>query len=563
MELEWSVIVTQLGGGLALFLYGMRRMTESLKAVAGSGMKNLLARLTKNRFTAAIAGVIITAVIQSSSVTTVLVVGFVSAGLLSLGQSIGVILGANVGTTITAQIIAFQVYKYGLLLIAAGFFTEILARRERVRQWGIAAMGLGLIFFGMELMSIATNPFRDWPPFIDLMRNMSSPALAVAVGAIFTAIVQSSSATTGIVIVLAGQGLIALESGIGLILGANIGTCVTAFASALGRPRQAMQAAWVHVIFNVAGVLLWVFLISQLADFVRAISPVSESLQGLDRLAADTPRQIANAHTLFNLANLVMFIWFTGVLARLVERIVPPRPVAAGGRPQFLDDYFLKESALALDVVRRELVHLADLVNAMIKGSLKATLHGTEQDANALSRADDDVDALYTEIVRYLGKLSQRGLVARQPAQLNDFVGIANYLENMGDVIEKDLLPIAGKRRRLAITISEETEKKLDAIEQVVCEAFDKAIAAIATADDTENALEVLESKAVVIELSEEASAQIALSLAGDEPERLDAFQVETDIIEIYRRLNTLSRRIARLSIDASIGAASETEADQ
>ncbi len=183
MELEWGVILTQLGGGLALFLYGMRRMTEALKTVAGGGMKKLLARMTTNRFTAAFAGILITAVIQSSSVTTVLIVGFISAGLLNLSQSIGVILGANVGTTVTAQIIAFQVYKYGLLMIAIGFFTEVLAKRERTRQWGTALMGLGLLFFGMELMSIATGPVRGWQPFIDLMQNMQNPLLAVAMGA--------------------------------------------------------------------------------------------------------------------------------------------------------------------------------------------------------------------------------------------------------------------------------------------------------------------------------------------------------------------------------------------
>ncbi len=329
--LEIGLLVTQLGGGLALFLFGMRQMTESLKTVAGTGMKNLLARLTANRFTAALAGTIITAVIQSSSVTTVLVVGFVSAGLLNLSQSIGVILGANVGTTITAQIIAFKIYKYGLLMIAAGFFTEILARREYLRQWGTALMGLGLIFFGMELMSIGTNPLREWPPFIGMMQSIENPLLSVAIGAAFTAIVQSSSATTGIVIVLASQGLITLETGIGLILGSNIGTCITAFVSAVGRPREAMLAAWAHVIFNVTGVVLWVFLIPQLADLVRAISPVSEALQGVAGSEADTARQLANAHTIFNVANLLLFIGFTGPLSRLVTRIVPERPEKVPG----------------------------------------------------------------------------------------------------------------------------------------------------------------------------------------------------------------------------------------
>ncbi len=321
--IEFGALITGLGGGLALFLFGIRQMTESLKIVAGSSMKGLLARLTANRFTAALAGAIITAVIQSSSVTTVLVVGFVSAGLLTLSQSIGVIIGANVGTTITAQIIAFNVYQYGLLMIAIGFLTDVVAKSEKIKQWGIVLMGLGLIFFGMELMSNATGPLRQWPPFIDAMQNMRNPLLSILFGLIFTAIVQSSSATTGIVIVLASQGLISLESGIGLVFGANIGTCVTAIISAFGRPREAVQAAWIHVVFNIGGVLLWMFFIPQFAQLARGISPSANYLEGSARLAADTPRQIANAHTLFNVGNTFLFIWFTGPLAKLVDRIVP------------------------------------------------------------------------------------------------------------------------------------------------------------------------------------------------------------------------------------------------
>ena len=549
-SLEWGVILTQLGGGLALFLYGMRRMTESLKIVAGSGMKTLLARLTANRFTAAFAGAVITAVIQSSSVTTVLMVGFISAGLLNLGQAIGVILGANVGTTMTAQIIAFQVYKYGLLMIAAGFFTEILARRERVRQWGTAVMGLGLIFFGMELMSIATGPVREWPPFIELMQNMRNPLLSVAIGALFTAIVQSSSATTGIVIVLASQGLISLESGIGLIFGANIGTCITAFLSSMGRPREALQAAWAHVIFNVAGVLLWLALIPQFADLVRTISPVTETLQGLERAAADTPRQIANAHTIFNIANLLIFIWFTGPLARLVGRLVPVPPAPQGIQPRFLDEFFLEQPALALDQVRRELVHLGGLVKSMIDRSLDAAMTGSESDAAALSRADDDVDKLYEEIIRYLGKLSQKDLINPQPQYLHDFVGIANYMENIGDVVEKDLLAIVGKRIRKKLVISESTATELRALADEVSRAFDQALTTVETGNP-DDALDVLESKKAVAALAEEATAHIAKRLVVDEPNRLENFQIETEIIETYKRFNTLTRRIARLAVEA------------
>lgn len=549
--IEFGSLITQLGGGLALFLYGMRRMTESLKTVAGSGMKNLLARLTTNRFTATLAGVLVTAVIQSSSVTTVLVVGFISAGLLNVGQSIGVILGANVGTTITAQIVAFAVYKYGLLMIAVGFFTNILARREKIRQWAMVLLGLGLIFFGMELMSIATGPLRQWPPFIDMMLGMSNPLLAAVLGALFTAIVQSSSATTGIVIVLASQGLITLESGIGLLFGANIGTCITAFISAVGRPRGAMQAAWVHIIFNVGGVLLWIFFVPQFADFVRALSPASEHLQGLQRLAAETPRQIANAHTVFNVVNLLLFIWFTGPIARLVDRLVPEKPKPPGIQPLYLNEFFLEEPGLAIDQARRELVRLGGMIQQMLSRAMHVATSGTHEEAEAISKMDDDVDTIYGEIIRFLGRLSQKNLVQPQPQQLSRYVGIANYLENMGDIIEKDLLGVMRKRLALGVAISPSTLQALRPIADKTCQAYDQALNALKETD-LEDALEAIESKGVVNELAEEASAHIAKRLVADEPDRLVMFHIEADIIENYRRLNTYTRRIAKLTLEAS-----------
>jgi phosphate:Na+ symporter len=548
MGLDWGVIITQLGGGLALFLYGMRRMTDALKTVAGSGMKDLLAKLTVNRFTAAFAGATITAVIQSSSVTTVLIVGFISAGLLNLSQSIGVILGANVGTTVTAQIIAFQVYKYGLVMIATGFFTETFAGRERVRQWGKAMMGLGLIFFGMELMSIATGPIRDWQPFMNLMQSMQNPLLAVAVGAFFTGIVQSSSATMGIVIVMASQGLISLESGIGLMFGANVGTCITPLISSMDSPREAMQAAWAHIIFNLLGVLLWLAFIPEFADLIRAISLSSGDLNGLPQAGGNIPRQIANAHTVFNVGNLILFIWFTVPLARLVERLVPVPPTPPGIQPKYLDEFFLDQPALALDQVRRELLRLGGLVKSMLDRSLDTAISGSDADAARLSRSDDDVDILYEEIIRYLGKLSQATLINPQPQYLQNFVGIANYMENIGDVIKKDLLAVVGKRIRQRLVISESTATGIRALATEVNDAFDLALKTLETGDP-DDALDVLESKQAVAALADEASGHIVKRLVADEPDRLEHFHIETEIIETYKRFNTLTRRIARLAV--------------
>ncbi len=551
-SLEIGALITGIGGGLALFLFGMRQMTQALKTVAGSSMKNLLARLTANRFTAAVAGTIVTGVIQSSSVTTVLVVGFISAGLLNLSQSIGVIIGANIGTTITAQIIAFRIYKYGLLMIAVGFLTEIVARREKVKQWGMALMGLGLVFFGMELMSSAAVPLRTWPPFIDTLRNMQNPLLGILIGTGFTAIVQSSSATTGIVIVLASQGLISLESGIGLILGANIGTCFTALISALGRPREAVQAAWVHIVFNAGGVLLWMFFIAQFADVVRSFSP-----------PGDAPRQIANAHTLFNLGNAVLFIWFTGPLAKLADWIVPKRPKAEGIQPMYLDAMYLEQPALALDQVRRELVRLAELDRAMLHRTLTVVTEGSREDVAALARADDDVDILYGAIITYLGKLSQNDLVDPQPTQLYEYIGIANYLENFGDVIETNLLDDAKKRLKLGVSVSSSTLKMLRPIHEKVCWAFERALEALRSRDESA-ARDAANSKDAVNQLADKATAHLAKRLVASEPNRLAAFQVETDIIENLKRLNTLTRRIARVVFDVEaqeVGAGEQTSA--
>ena len=414
-------------------------------------------------------------------------------------------------------------------------------------------MGLGLLFFGMELMSIATGPLRTWAPFIELMQNMDGALLAIGIGAAFTAIVQSSSATTGIVIVLASQGLITLESGIGLLFGANIGTCVTAFISAIGRPREAMQAAWAHVVFNAGGVILWVLFIPEFADFVRGMSPASVEFQGLDRLAADTPRQVANAHTLFNVVNLLLFIWFTGPLSRLLERIVPPKPIAKGIQPEFLDDFFLEQPALALDQGHRELVRLAGIVSAMVKRSLKIVTDGTEDDAASLARVDNDIDALYEEIIRFLGKLSQRNLVAPQPQRLSSYIAIANYLENIGDVIKRDLLNVLHKRMSRGLRISQATLDVLAPLNQEICEALDKAVSAMESGN-AGDAMDAIESKGSVNSLADEATAHLAKRLVADEPDRLENFQIETDIIEQLRRINTYTRRIARLLLDSQDG---------
>lgn len=549
--LDIGAMVTGLGGGLALFLFGMRQMTEALKTVAGGSMKNLLARLTANRFTGVLAGAIVTGVIQSSTVTTVLVVGFLTAGLMNFTQSIGVIIGANVGTTITAQIIAFQIYRYGLLMIAVGFATNIGARRVRTKQYGLALMGLGLIFFGMELMTVAMGPLGEYRPFVDAMAGMTNPFLGILAGMVFTALVQSSSATTGLVIVLAGEGLVTVDMGIALVFGANIGTCVTAVLSAFGRPREAVQAAMAHVIFNVVGVALWVLFIPRLAGVVARMAP------------GDTSRQIANAHTLFNVGNAMLFIWFTGPLSRLVERLVPRIVTAVEvGKPRFLDEYFIDQPALALDRVRMELGRLAEAVGAMLHQTASVVLTG-DPDRIARLRADDKaVNALQGAIVLYLGHISQQHLVDPQSGQTYQYILVANHLETIGDIIDKNLMASARKRIRLGVEISPATAGKIRELHEKVSEAFDQVTEAIRS-DAPDQARVAARSKGAVNKVAREATAYLADRLVADEPNRLSAFQVESDIVEDLRRLNNLTRRIARILLEEQTEGSAATAAEK
>ncbi|MBT3344900.1 MAG: Na/Pi cotransporter family protein [Gemmatimonadetes bacterium] len=549
--LELGPLLMGLLGGLALFLFGMEQMTDALKAVAGGGMKSLLARMTTNRFKAAFAGAFVTAVIQSSSVTTVLVVGFISAGVLSVSQSIGIIMGANVGTTITAQIIAFKVTHYAMLLIAAGFGAQFLSKRETVRRYGLMMMGLGLVFFGMNHMSDATRPLRTYQPFIDLMQDMSHPLTGVLIGASFTALVQSSSATTGVIIVLASQGFITLEAGIALAFGANLGTCITALLAAIGKPREAIRAAAIHVLFNVLGVLIWFLFIPQLADVVRSFSPKAVDLEGVARLAAETPRQIANAHTIFNVSNTLIFIWFTGPLARLVQRLVPDPDEELARRPSVLDEGLLQTPELAFDLVRMELGRLGASAVGMVREAMQSVVHGSGEDLAHLEQMDAEVDTLHGELIAYMGQLSQEHLTGEQIERLHGYMSVANSIESIGDIVETNLTEVGTQRLRHNLQISQSTQEVLDPLNREVCRAVEMSMEALVTGQ-RELAADVETAKGTINELAAEAERHLAIRLTAAEPDRVVMFRLESEAIEYLKRVYYFAKRIAKVTIEVS-----------
>ena len=535
-------------GGLAIFLFGMDLMTTSLKTVAGGGMKRLLARITTNRFKAVFAGAFTTAVIQSSSVTTVLAVGFVAAGLMSLQQSIGIIMGAEIGTTITAQIIAFKITKFALLAVTIGFGMYFFSKDEKIKQYGLMILGFGLVFFGMHLMGEATHPLRSYEPFIHLLQRMDNPLFAVLLSATFTALIQSSSATTGVIIVLASQGLITLEQGIALVFGANIGTSITAILASIGKPRDAVRTALIHVSFNVLGVTLWFNFIPQVADVIRSISPVAADLQGAARLAAETPRQIANAHTMFNVGNTMIFIWFTPFFAWLVTRLVPKRPKVEPEiiRPKYLDDLLLDTPTLAFDRVRMEIGRLAGQVLPMVRNGPQAIMKCSEVHLRKLQKKDDNVDILHGAIVTYLGKLSREYLTTREIELLHDYMAISGYYENIGDTLETNLVHTGMERIRNHVVMSEPTQKILGELADKVYWSVEQATQAV-TRSDIDIAQQVIAAKPEVNQLVDSASSHLEARLAADDPHRLSTFRVESELIENLKHVYYFAKRIAKV----------------
>ncbi|MGF1640171.1 MAG: Na/Pi cotransporter family protein [Rhodospirillales bacterium] len=545
--LELLHVVIGFAGGLALFLFGMGLLSDGLKAVTGDRLRALLAGLTANRLIAVFTGAFVTAVIQSSSVTTVLVVGFVSAGLITLTQSIGVIVGANIGSTFTAQVIAFNITDEALLIVAAGFALSALARHETVRQTGRAVLGLGLVFFGMALMGEAVAPLRASPSFVDAVTRLQNPLVGIVVGAVSTALIQSSAATTGLVIVLAAQGLLSLAAGIAIVLGANVGTCVTALLAAIGRPREALQAAVVHVIFNLAGVLLWVGFIDQLAALTTAVSPTADHLDSVSRRAAEVPRQIANAHTLFNVANTLLFIGFTGAMARLVRWLVPDRPATTGGvaRPRYLDDQLLGTPTMALHAARLEIAELGGRVRAMLAAILPAVLTGSHASLQEIARMDVGVDALHREVIGYLRRLGLRTLTAAEGEELVRLMDVANAFEHIGDIMETDLVTLGERRLEERILVSDSTAEVIAGFHAAVDEALGLAIAAVGNESESD-ALRVIAMKPRINALADEAGRRGARRLVSQHPERLRAYTREMEMIEKLKRIFYFAKRIAK-----------------
>lgn len=529
--MDWGILTVMILGGLAVFLYGMTVMTDALKAVAGNRMKFFLKAMTRNRWTSLLAGTGITAVIQSSSVTTVLAVGFVSAGLLSFQSTLGLILGANLGTTITAQIIAFKITNAAWIMVAFGYLLSVVFSKKSFKHIGGIILGLGLVFLGMNVMSEATNPLKSYESFIQAMKGLDNYLWGIIIGMIFTAVVQSSSATTGVVIVLAAQGLISTEAGIALIFGANIGTCVTAVLSALGKPRDAMRVAVSHVLFNFAGVIIWYAFIRQLAVLVGIISP------------NDVARQIANAHTLFNVANTIVFIGLVYPVSKLVLFILPDSKKAEKKLFPELHSYYLENSSMALDLAKNSIFKLGEYLLLIVDRGVHVALTGNEMDLYKLRKRDELIDKGHNEILQFLRQIQREKLSKNGARQLESLIEAANIMESTADLITTDLVEAADHRIKNGFIASSFTREKLTELYKNAEHSFKISLS------NFRNNGPVKEDNLSKEKFKEQLLAvrsHLVQRLTEPDEMRITIYRFESEILEIIRRLHALARRLNR-----------------
>lgn len=451
-----ETLATLLGlfGGLAIFIYGMSLMSENLQKVAGERMRSILALLTKNPIMGVLAGALVTAVLQSSSATTVMAIGFVSARLLGLPQAISIIFGANIGTTITAQIIAFKITDYILLFVLIGFLIYFVGKKERTKSLGLAVFGFGVLFMGIDLMGDAMKPLASSPVFTDLIAQVAGiPILGVLLGTIMTLVVQSSSATIAVLQNFASQAgpdgvtsIIGLTGALPILLGDNIGTTITAAFASIGQSRNAKRVALAHCLFNVSGCLLFIWFIPQWAALIQMVSPAGPEFEIISR-------QIANAHTFFNCVMTLLWTPFIWVMVKAVMKIIPdvPRPSRSAAenidrlaRPLFLDTRLAAQPTAALQIIAQEVIRCAQIVRGTVAEVVQAADDSDKERIDAIAERCDATSTLCARMLDFITDIFAAGvLTEEQTMQTTGIIRVTNELERVSDQC-KELAGVIG-----------------------------------------------------------------------------------------------------------------------
>lgn len=495
MELNWQEMIFQFLGGLGLFLFAIKYMGDGLQKAAGDRLRDILDRFTTNPFMGVLVGIFVTVLIQSSSGTTVITVGLVSAGFMTLRQAIGVIMGANIGTTITAFIIGIDVGEYAYPIMALGAVLLFFFKKSKIQNIGQVLFGFSGLFIGLELMSSGMKPLREWQPFIDLTLNMSdSPILGVLVGTIFTLIVQSSSATVGILQELYAGGLITLDGAIPVLFGDNIGTTITAILAALGASVAARRAAATHVLFNVVGTIVFMLVLGLFTNYVLWISGV---------LGLEPKMQIAFAHGTFNVVNTLIQLPLIGVWAYVVTKLIPGEDAVVEYKPKFLDySLITKSPAIALGQAKQEVVRMGDFGVQGLVASLDYIKTLDVKQANTAAQLEEAINNLDQKTTDYLVSLSKQSLSGANSHLHHGLLENIRDIERIGDHVE-NLVELIDYKEANRVKLSQEAMQELEEMFELVIDTVTIAMKALDTRDksiaqqvrDQENRIDEMERK--------------------------------------------------------------------
>ena len=435
-------IAISLLGGLGLFLYGMNLMAEGLQKAAGENLKKIVEKLTSNVVMGVLVGTVVTAIIQSSSASTVMVVGFVNAGIMNLTQAIGVIMGANIGTTVTAQLVSFKLEAIAPVALGIGIILYLFSKKQRTKDLATILLGFGILFTGMEFMKDAVKPLAEYEGFRNALIYFGQhPLLGILAGFAITGIIQSSSASMGMLIALASQGLIPINAALPILYGDNIGTCVTSLLSSIGASKNAKRAATMHLTFNVIGTIIFMLVLGK---------PISMFVQYLD--PNDASRQIANAHTIFNVINVLILLPFSKYIVKLVLKMMPitEEESDASVRTKYLDERILQTPSIALGNTVKEVIRMGEKANSALEASMDSLLNKSIESVEKTVKYEETVNILQKDILSYLLKLSKSPLNDEERNKVdllfntvNDIERVSDHAENISELsriaIEKDL----------------------------------------------------------------------------------------------------------------------------
>lgn len=483
-------------GGLGMFLYGMNVMGDGLQKAAGEKLKKIIEMLTTNKIMGVLVGTLVTAIIQSSSATTVMTIGFVNAGIMSLQQAVGVIMGANVGTTVTAQLVSFNIEKYAPMAIGIGMAFWFFTKKKNVKNISEILIGFGILFVGMNFMKAAAAPVSEMPQVHDAMLYLSkNPVLGILAGFVITGTIQSSSASIGILIVLASQGLLPITAALPVLYGDNIGTCVTSLLSTVGASRNARRAAIMHLCFNVIGTLLFIIVLSKpIVALVTSIDPTN------------VPRQIANAHTLFNVVNVIVLLPFSSYLVKLATKLVPyteDEDLENIHTTKFLDERILETPSIALSNTVDEVIRMASRSTRALDSAYDAVKTFSHEKREKTFEYEKMINTLQLDITNFLFALSNRNLSDLERIKADVLFHIVNDIERVGDHAD-NIAEISQFMEDKKVKFTDDATKELDTLFELASKNFYDSITALKTSDfelaatitDREREINILEQNA-------------------------------------------------------------------